>query len=238
MELRPSAAGNYYGYGWIDGPSVTRQQSFDLVWKDHIGARCHIRSGDIMVIEVANLSQTDPFSRGLRVHGDGEYIHTDESLAGRLYASYPTDWYRLRVEIRSDRFDGSWNHKYRFRVVGKDQFEVEEVRDHNPDTAEGTLHEPEPISLLSCLDLRILRFIHNQLETEGHTFTNRTVWSVLTEDEGAEHCDDRLMILVGDGYISAEVPPNWTSLSLSERVYRIHGLTEKGRAAITRKVQG
>ena len=127
LELRPSADGNYYGYGWIDGPSVTRQQSFDLVWKDCVGTRCHIRSGDIKVIEIADLSQSNVFSRGLRVHGDGGYVHTDESLAERLYRSEPTDWYRLHVEIRSDRYDESWKHEYRFRVVDKDQFEIEEA---------------------------------------------------------------------------------------------------------------
>ena len=92
--------------------------------------------------------------------------------------------------------------------------------------------EPTPTSLLPDLDLRILRFIHDEKMAWGCRFTNRSVWFCLTDEEGGDQCDDRLVILIGDGYISADLPKNYGSLSLGERVYRIYGLTEKGRKTL------
>ena len=237
LEVRPTVTGKYYGYGWISGTGVTRRSPFDLAWKDWLPSKKTIRGGDIDLIFIATLSPKSRSKLTVRSAAN-KTVHTDSHWGWWGLKDTHTEWINLRIEIRSDQGDSLWKQEYRFRLSRTEGFEIEEVRDHNPDTVEGTLHETEPVSLLGDLDLRILRFIHHQLEPEGRTFTNRTVWSVLSEGEGAEHCDDRLIILVRDGYISAEVPPNWASLSLGERVYKIHGLTEKGKAAITRKVQG
>ena len=56
-------------------------------------------------------------------------IHKDESWGNRLYRSSPTDWLELSVEIQAHGIKGSWKYQYRFRLKGRDEFEIVEVKD-------------------------------------------------------------------------------------------------------------
>ena len=119
LEFRASFSAAHYGYGWLSGPGVTRQKPFDLRWK----GEQYIQEGDVAIIEIAELEQ--PYSRGLRmwdIHSDP--IHKDESWGRRLHSSGPTEWLELRVEIRAHGVKGAWTHHYRFRLRGRDEFEV------------------------------------------------------------------------------------------------------------------
>ncbi len=122
LELRASLTASHYGYGWISGPGVTRQSPFNLRWK----GEQYIREGDVAIIEIAELERD--YSGGLRVwENHSNIVHKDESWGRRLYRSGPTGWLKLRVEIRARKVEGSWKRHYRFRLKGKDEFEVEEV---------------------------------------------------------------------------------------------------------------
>ena len=116
----------YYGYGWLQGPCVTRQHHFDLQWQDNNNKK-FLRAGDTDTIEIATIDGND--YRKLWIHGDPSLVHIDDSqeIAHRYCHTKPTEWYYLQVKIRSDGIHKSLDRKYRFRLGEEYNFEVEEV---------------------------------------------------------------------------------------------------------------
>ena len=234
LEIRPSVTGEYYGYGWISGAGVKRSASFELAWKDYVPRKMTIRGGDIKLILIADYSAKTR-SKLTVWSAKNKIAHTDSSWGWWSLERTHTEWINLRIEIRSDKFDGSWKREYRFRLSRNEGFEVEEVRDHNLDTTESKLGRS---SYLLDLDRKILLLIAD-LEKEDRAITPRSVWGRLT-DYSVEKICERLVLLERTGYISAQIGPKEYvgGTTSTVRDGDIHGLTEKGRAAITRKVQG
>ena len=116
----------YYGYGWLQGPRVTRQHHFHLQWQ-YNNNKQFIRAGDTYIIEIAKIDGNP--SRRLWIHGDASLVHIDKSqeIAYRYRNTQPTEWYYLQVKIRSDIIHQSLDRKYRFRLGEEYNFEVEEV---------------------------------------------------------------------------------------------------------------
>ena len=122
LEIRPSFTASYYGYGWLSGDNVTRSTKFNLLFTE----RHHIRKGDVVMIRLADLNP--PHLNQLMVWDDNyAIVHKDASWGERLHRYAPTEWLQLRVEIRANGIEGSWEHSYRFRLTGRETFEVEEV---------------------------------------------------------------------------------------------------------------
>ena len=110
----------------------------------------------------------------------------------------------------------------------------EENRDHSLDSTESKLRRS---SNLPDLDRKILMQIAD-LEKEDRAITARSVWGLLPDS--VEKICERLVLLERTDYISAQIGPKKYvgGTTSTVRDGDIHGLTEKGRAAITRRVQG
>ena len=128
LEVRAAVSGDHYGYGWLQGEGVLRKTKFNLRWRDRpYYTHHHIRKDDIATITIADLEKKT-YSRKLRVWGNNGAIHEDEEW-GKLshYRPHPTQWIQIRVVIRARKAEGSWENRYRFRLVDRDTFEVEEI---------------------------------------------------------------------------------------------------------------
>ena len=119
LEIRYPSTASYYGYGWLTGPGVSRQEHFNLSWEGNH----HRTEGEVVTICVARI-----LSGALRVTDDDfRTVHEDREWDEPLSYYYPTEWLTLKVEIRVRGRTRGWPHKFKFRMKHRGEFEVHNV---------------------------------------------------------------------------------------------------------------
>lgn len=127
LEIQYPATGSYYGYGWISGKGVSREELFHLYWE----GQHHKQEGETATIKIAELSSgihRELLVWGTRHNGSPEIVHKVRLWNGRIGNLEPHECLEIRVRIRTRGVAESWDHCYRFRMK-KYRFEIDEV--HN-----------------------------------------------------------------------------------------------------------